>query len=152
MKFNSLALVSLILMGTIAPTICTMAQQSETVQGVPQQNDRRAPVAAKVNPSKPIQIRVVNQSNVEIQAMLAEPTSSERKVQPQQSITFGTLHTSFLPPPIDLTFYTNSKDTNLHARVTVVKNELIVTVTAKPGANGLTRSIHVNKTGAIFIY
>jgi hypothetical protein len=151
MKLSILVLAGLITMGAIAQSELTNAQQSEPVQETPQQNDRRSPVA-KINPNKPIQIRVVNQSNVDILAVLAEPTSSERNVQPQQSVTFGRLHTSYLPPPIDLTVYTNVIEMNLRARIKVVGNELIVTITAKPATYGITRSIYVNKEGVIYLY
>ncbi|MCU0544226.1 MAG: hypothetical protein MUE44_18960 [Oscillatoriaceae cyanobacterium Prado104] len=151
MKLNSLIGASLLIIGAIAPITPTAAQQSAPVPGLPQQNDRRSPVA-QINPSKPIQIRVANQSSVDIQVVLVEPTSRERSVKPQQSVTFGALHTSYLPPPIDLTIYTNVKDTNLRADIAVVNNELIVTVTSKPGTYGLTRSLEVNSGGAIYIY
>jgi hypothetical protein len=151
MQLNILALASLIVMGAIAQPILASAQLSEVEPGVPQQNDRRSPIS-KIDPSKPIKLRIVNQSSVEVLAVLAEPTSRERKVLPQQSVTFGTLQKSFLPPPIDLTVYTNAKDTNLRAKIAVVSNELIVTVTSKPGAYGLTRSIAVDKAGSIYLY
>ncbi|MCG9892999.1 MAG: hypothetical protein MH252_18240 [Thermosynechococcaceae cyanobacterium MS004] len=152
MKSSIVALASLMTLGMIAGTTPILAQPSEVAPGTPQQNDRRSPIAAKIDPSKPIQIRIVNQSSVEILAVLAEPTSRERKVLPQQSVTFGSLKSSFLPPPIDLTVYTNVNDTNLRARVTVVNNELIVTVTSRPGAFGITRSLEVDAKGAIYVY
>lgn len=146
-----LSWAGLCLLGAVTTVIPTMAQPSETLPGVPQQNDRRSPIS-KIDPSKPIRLRIVNQSSVEVLAVLAEPTSRERKVLPQQSVTFGTLQKSFLPPPIDLTVYTNAKDTNLRAKISVVSNELIVTVTSKPGTYGLTRSIAVDKSGSIYLY
>ncbi|MEA5571942.1 hypothetical protein [Calothrix sp. UHCC 0171] len=153
MKLSILVVVGLITMGVIAQSELTTAQQSEQVPNTSQQqNDRRSPIAAKINPNKPIQIRVVNQSNVNILAVLAEPTSRERNVIPQKSVTFGTLHTSYLPPPIDLTVYTDVKDTNLRAQVKVVRNELIVTITGQPATFGITRSIYVDEKGSIYVY
>ncbi len=152
MKFRIVFLVGLIAMGVTAQSELTTAQQSESVQQAPQQrNDRRESIA-NINPNKPIRIRVVNQSNVSILAVLAEPTSREHNVPPQKSVTFGTLHTSYLPPPVDLTVYTDVKEMNLRTQIKVVNNELIVTVTAKPATYGITRSIYIDPKGAIYLY
>ncbi|AKG21359.1 hypothetical protein [Calothrix sp. 336/3] len=151
----------LIMIGAIAPKYGDFAiaqsefknaQQSEPIQDKPRQyNDRRSPVA-KINPKKPIQIRIVNQSKVDILTLLTEPTSREQNVRPQKSVTFGRLHTNYLPPPIDLTVYTNVQETNLDARIKVIGNELIVTITAKPATYGMTRAVYVDEQGAIYLY
>ncbi|OKH38017.1 hypothetical protein NIES2101_36250 [Calothrix sp. HK-06] len=152
MKLRIVFLVGLIAMGVTAQPEFTTAQQSESVQQAPQQrNDRRESIA-NINPNKPIQIRVVNQSNVSILVVLAEPTSREHNVPPQKSVTFGTLHTSYLPPPVDLTVYTDVKEMNLRTQIKVVNNELIVTVRAKPATYGITRSIYIDPKGAIYLY
>jgi hypothetical protein len=151
MKLSNLLVVGLLTMGVLAQSALTNAQQSEPVQKNPQVNDMRTPVA-KIDPNKPIQIRIVNESNVDILAVLAEPTSREHNLKPKKSVTFGRLHTSYLPPPIDLTVYTDVENTNLDAQIKVVNNELIVAIAAKSATSGITRSIYVDQEGAIFVY
>lgn len=117
----------------------------------PQLNDRR-PAIAKINPNKPIQIRVMNNSKVDIQTVLTEPASEEITVKPEKFVTFGRLNKSFLSLPINLIIYTNVRDSNLNAAIRVENNELIVTITSKTNVFGASREVNVNKKGNIFLY
>jgi hypothetical protein len=155
MKNNLLAIIL-----TAALTVITSlpnSVESQTTESVPksiaqpQLNDRRLPIA-KINPNKPIQIRVMNSSKGDIQIALAEPASEEVTVKPEKFVTFGRLNKSFLPLPINLTIYTNVKNTNLNAAIRVENNELIVTITSKTNVFGASREVNVNKKGNIFLY
>ncbi len=114
-------------------------------------NDDRQAVT-KIDPKKPIQITVKNQSGVEIIVLLTEPASSERKVLPDQSTSFGRLHTSYLPLPIDLMTYTNVQGMQLRGNLEVKENEILVTIKTADTNNGQTKSVRVDEAGNIYLY
>lgn len=117
----------------------------------PQINDDRQSVT-KIDPQKPIQITVKNQSGVAIIVLLTEPASSERKVLPDQSTAFGRLHTSYLPLPIDLMTYTDVPGKQLRGNLEVKENEILVTIKTAKTNNGQTKSVRVDEAGNIYLY
>jgi len=155
MKLNQFALVGLMLLGALT---CTQPVRSQDAQSTasPQQNDVRAAVA-RINPKKPIQIRVVSQTNVFVIASLG-PIAGDRIVAPSKSVTFGRLHTSYLPLPLNLQVTlketpTPDKPIRLFLNVRTSGNEIIVGVkTSLTGAGNSSQTINVDATGAIYLY
>ncbi len=132
-------------------------------QGIEPSQTRKA--IASVAPEQPIQIRVVNQSqlDVNIVAQLLKPPSEEREAAPQNSVRFGTLHTSYLPVPIELEIYFGSSQINMNdlaptqinlndLELTVSNNEIIVTVAVKLGEGNNLRVIRVDDQGNIYLF
>lgn len=114
-------------------------------------NDNRPPIA-QVNPQKPIQIRVINQSSDQIVAVLTEPASADRQVGAGQDVTFGRLNRSYLPLPIDLIVYTERKNNNLKISVAAIANEVVIRVNAQPDVAGATSAVYIDPKGNIFLY
>ncbi|MGQ9872256.1 hypothetical protein [Leptodesmis sp.] len=100
MKLLPVALAGLLTLSAVATTQLVVAQGNQSTPVELQQNDRR-PAIAKVNPNKPIQIRVISQTTVPVVASIV-PAVGDRPVAPGKSITFGRLHTSYLSLPMDL--------------------------------------------------
>jgi hypothetical protein len=148
-KFAAFALSGLLGLGAIAQSNSVMAQQGYLSQ-VPQTNDMRKPIS-QIDPNKPLQIRVVNKSSVNIKALIKGVTT-ERMATPSNSVTFGRLHTSYLPLPISLIVYTAAENTNLMPEITVINNELIVTFTSKTDFAGITTSVYVNEKGEVLLF
>ena len=149
-KFAAFALSGLLGLGAIAQSNSMMAQQVYLSQKVPQTNDMRKPIS-QIDPNKPLQIRVVNKSSVNIKALIKGVTT-ERMATRESSVTFGRLHTSYLTLPISLIVYTDTKNTNLMPEITVVNNELIVTFTSKTDFSGITSSVYVNDKGEVLLF
>lgn len=114
---------------------------------------------ARVNPQQPIQIRIVNGSSYQVAVALTEPPSATRTLEPGDSTIFGRLHTSYLPPPLNLFIslpaVVNNPDEPLDAsaRVSVSGNEIIVTIEPVFNANrAIPSTVIVNEAGSIFQY
>jgi hypothetical protein len=158
MQLCTVALAGLMVMGTvgaIASTNHVTAQEAQPVTGTPQQNDRRAAVA-QLNPQKPIQIRVISQTNVPIVASLFQ--AGDRAIAPGKSVTFGRLHTSYLTLPINLQVLLQdnpdpAKPTGVFLAVKTAGNEVIVSVKTSLTESGTSsRAINIDKQGFIYLY
>ena len=146
MAFPNMKYLPLLLATAITGAICPPSAIAQI-----DQNDNRPPIA-KINPQKPIQIRVINQANEQIIAVLTEPASNDRAIAPQQFVTFGILHTSYLPLPINLIIYTERNSKNLNMALEAVGNEVIVRVNGQREIAGVTSAVHINPAGNIFLY
>lgn len=115
---------------------------------------------ASIDPTQPIQIRVVSQTDTPVIATLVEPAVGDRPIPPRQSVTFGRLHTSYLPLPIDMTAYVEVPETRLYIAVTTSGNEIIINVTTASTTNDThteslgnpTQSMYVDENGLIYVY
>jgi len=115
-----------------------------------QPNDQRSPIA-QIDPSKPIQIRVVSQTNIPVEASIV-PAVGFRTLLPGQSITFGRLHTKFLSLPLDLQVTNPNAGLRLGIFLDVQTrgNEVIVGVkTQRERGNG-TQSLDIDAGGNIY--
>lgn len=155
MKLGIVALAGLLTMGAIATTQWVTAQENQSAP-VSQQNDRRAAIT-KVNPNRPIQIRVVSQTNVPVVASVL-PEVGDRLVAPGQNVTFGRLHTRYLTLPMDLqvslqTTPDPNKPISVYLDVKTNGNEIIVGVkTALTATGNSTQTINVDTQGLIYLY
>ena len=154
MKFGIFALVGLTIVGVLTQNKPVTAQLSRyflVAQGIEPFELRS--LVATVDPNRPIQISVINQSELTVKAQLMKPASEERDVPNQGSVTFGRLHTSYLPLPINLTVYPiNTTNYTLNGDLEVVNNEIIVTVTKNTPETGPgIRSIRVDEAGNIYL-
>ncbi len=170
MKLNQSVLVQWVAFGVVVSACATtgsaaigsvtgpfaIARKNLPVSVALQQNDRRSAIA-KVDPNKPIQIRVVSQTNVPVVAFVRSATGY-RPVSPGQSVTFGRLHTSYLSFPIDLQVsLENSPNPDnpigVDLEVKTASNEIIVGVkTSKTNSGPSSRAIHVDNKGLIYLY
>ncbi|EDX85343.1 hypothetical protein S7335_3042 [Synechococcus sp. PCC 7335] len=115
--------------------------------------ENRPPVDSVVA-TAPIQLRVVNESTIDadISAALLDPPSDDRVAAPGESVTFGRLHTSFLPPPLELEIVAVDRDISLdNLTLAVEDNEIIITILAEPGVSGEARVIRVDEAGLVYI-
>lgn len=156
MNFSVLVLAGLLVIGTISQAEPAATQQSQSLQLSQAQEppENRTPVA-KIDPKQPIQIRVINKSeiDVDIVAELIQPPSDERIAAPGESVTFGRLHTSFLPLPIELAIFHKGQDIVLNnLELKVENNEIIITVAAETGVAGGLREIRVTQSGDIYLF
>jgi hypothetical protein len=156
MKLGRLALAGLMTMGAIAATQLVLAQQNPLAPRETQRNDRRASIA-RINPNRPIQIRVISQTNVPVVASVI-PEVGDRVVAPGKSVTFGRLHTSYLVLPMDLQVsLERSPDPNRPLRlfldVKTSGNEIIVGVrTSLTGAGNSSQTVDVDAQGLVYLY
>lgn len=155
MKLGGFALVSLVIMSAIATTQPVMTQESPA-SVEPQQNDRRSAIA-RINPKKPIQIRVISQTNVPVTASLGT-AAGDRPVTPGKSVTFGRLHTSYLPLPLDLQVtLQETPDPNnpvkVYLDVKTLGNEIIIGVkTSSTGSGNSSQAVNIDPKGLIYLY
>ncbi len=131
-----------------------LAQESAPPIAEPQQNDRRAAIA-RINPQKPIQIRVVSRTDVPVVASLG-PLIGDRPLAPGKSVTFGRLHTSYLPLPLDLQVtLKETPDPNnpmgVFLGVKTVGNEVVVEVkTAFSSQGNSSQTVSIDPKGAVY--
>ncbi|XGV97890.1 MAG: hypothetical protein ACAF41_02945 [Leptolyngbya sp. BL-A-14] len=158
MKLGTVALAGLMVVGTVGAIVSTdrvTAQEAQPVPGTPQQNDRRAAIA-QINPQKPIQIRVISQTDVPIVASTVQ--AGDRPIAPGNSVTFGRLHTSYLTLPINLQVLLQdnpdpAKPTGVFLAVKTAGNEIIVSVkTSLTESGSSSRAINIDKRGFIYLY
>ncbi|GAB4337941.1 MAG: hypothetical protein OHK0047_27910 [Leptolyngbyaceae cyanobacterium] len=155
MKLGLVALAGLMTIGAAATSQMVMAQGNQPAPVEPQQNDRR-PAIAKVNPNKPIQIRVISQTTVPVVASMV-PAVGDRPVAPGKSVTFGRLHTSYLSLPIDLQVSLAktpdpAKPISVFLNVKTAGNEIIVGVTTSPTSGNSAQTMNVDQKGWIYLY
>lgn len=164
---------SLLLLGILTTSGWLLAEpmtvQAETltksalVAQAPPPETFRDPVA-QVDPNEPIQIRVVNASedDIDVGAFIRFPPTDTRIATPGESVTFGVLHTSFLPPPIDLQVYavlpsTMIDDMTLDTDIVARNNEIIITVAVIPITDDtetpeIRQGIRVTESGEVYLF
>lgn len=156
MKLGTAALAGLTVMGAVAAANLALAQENQPTPVEPQQNDRRAAIA-RVNPKKPIQIRVTSRTNVPVVATVL-PAAGDRPVPPGKTVTFGRLHTSYLSLPMDLQVSlqeTPDSDNpiRVYLQVKAVGNEILIEVrTALTGVGNSSQTVDVDAKGAVSVY
>lgn len=155
MKLGLVALAGLMTIGVATTSQMVMAQGNQPAPVEPQQNDRR-PAIAKVNPNKPIQIRVISQTTVPVVASMV-PAVGDRPVAPGKSVTFGRLHTSYLSLPIDLQVSLAktpdpAKPISVFLNVKTAGNEIIVGVKTSPTSGNSAQTMNVDQKGWIYLY
>lgn len=107
---------------------------------------------ASVDPDRPIQIEVVNAGGVPVTSKLTQPPSSDRRVTPGNSVTFGTTHTSYLPLPINLLVSPETQDIGLSLYVSAAGNVVrVVVAQARSDIPGST-SVRIATDGGIYVY
>jgi hypothetical protein len=164
MKLGNVTLTGLMIMGATftvaaqlhAATQVVTAQQNQSAPGEPQQNDRRGAIA-RVNPKKPIQVRIISQTNVPVVASMV-PAVGDRPVAPGKSVIFGRLHTSYLSLPMDLQVALAKapdpkKPIGVFLDVKTAGNEIIVGVkTSQTGSGNSSQTINVDQNGLIYLF
>ncbi len=164
MKLGTVALAGLMTMSAVAPAYaiaCVVATQFLTAQEnqsapvEPQQNDRRAAIA-RIDPKRPMQVRVISRTIVPVVASMV-PAVGDRPVAPGKSVIFGRLHTRYLTLPVDLQVSLQdtpdpNKPISIFLEVKTAGNEIIVSVkTASTGGNS-SQTINVDEKGAISVF
>lgn len=156
MKLGTVALAGLMTMSAIAATQFVTAQENQSAPVEPQQNDRRAAIA-RINPKRPIQVRVISRTTVPVVASMV-PAVGDLPVAPGKSVIFGRLHTSYLTLPIDLQVSLQEtpdpdKPIRVYVEVKTAGNEIIVSVkTASTGDGNSSQTVSVDKKGAIYVF
>ncbi len=113
---------------------------------------RPRPVA-RINPNRPVQIRVINPGSATVIATLTQPASAERRVPPGGSTTFGSTTRSFLPLPIELVIYPVDPSVAVAIEVLASNNvvEVIVSQQLSGGSSG-NLAVSIESNGDIFRY
>jgi hypothetical protein len=152
MKLAIVAFAGLMMMGA---TFAVTAQDTP-VNPVPQQNDRRAAIA-RVNPNKPIQVRVISRTTIPVVSSMP-PQVGDRPIAPGQSTTFGRLHTSYLSLPMDLQVSLKNSPApdnpiGLFLDVKTAGNEIIVSVrTSTTGSGNSSQTVNVDPKGLVYVF
>ena len=111
------------------------------------------PPLARVDPDSPIRIDVVNGGELPIMFELTEPIVLQRELPPLGEISFGTTHTSYLPPPLSLLAYPLEDEIGINLYVVSAEDNVIEVVVSEqlsdiPGG----RSMVITETGGIYLF
>jgi len=141
----SLACIGL-LPANVSPSLASIPAPIELAQGV---EDR----VGQVNPNRPIRIEILNAGDTSVIFSLTEPVSTQRQLPPRGEISFGTTHTSFLPPPIYLLAYPETTEIGINLYVVSTANNVIEIVVGEqisdiPGE----RALAIEEDGSIYIF
>jgi len=125
-------------------------------QVIGQVNFRGASPDGQLNPNRPIRIDVVNGGDIPIMFELTQPSVLQRELPPNGTISFGTTHTSYLPPPVILLAYPpsdNPEDIGINLYIVSVENNIVEVVVSEqlsdiPG----DRSIEIDTAGFVYSY
>lgn len=157
MKHSALVLLGLVTLGLVFQGQSAIAEHPEAASLPIAQLirvDASAPVGT-LDPTLPIQIQVVNRSSIDVTigAVLIQPPTDVRYAAPGEVVSFGRLHTSFLPPPLELEIYSRDPDISIEALTILVRdNEIIISAEAQPGSSDATRVVRVEETGETFLF
>lgn len=137
------------------PTPAPSPQATPTPAATPARTapaQRPRPVA-RINPSRPVQIRVINPGNATVIATLTQPASAERRVPPGGRTTFGSTTQSFLPLPIELVIYPADPRVSVAIEVLASNNvvDVIVSQQLSGGSPG-NLAVSIESNGDIFRY
>lgn len=160
MQFHNLLTLSIaaafsgIVQATIVPAHADT--HSPTSATIGQANFRGEAPVGQLNPSRPIRIDVVNGGDVPIIFEITQPSVIQRELPPNGTISFGTTHTSYLPPPVILLAYPpseNLEDIGINLYVVSVENNIVEVVVSEqlsdiPG----DRSIEIDTNGFVYSY
>lgn len=105
-----------------------------------------------INPNAPVRIEVVNAGGATILCRLTLPATDERTVEPGESVTFGSLTTSYLPLPINFLAYPEDQDIGLSLYVTTEGNNVKVVVAEARSDLPGTIAMNVGLDGGIYLY
>ncbi|NJR57573.1 MAG: hypothetical protein HC769_01140 [Cyanobacteria bacterium CRU_2_1] len=107
---------------------------------------------ASVDPSRPIQIEIINAGGTTITCRLTQPASTDRDIPPGGSITFGTTTTSFLPVPIYLVAYPETPDIGLS--MDVIASDNVVTIVIGEALSDIPgqTTVSIETNGAVYTY
>jgi hypothetical protein len=125
--------------------------QGETVEPVILAQSGRRTVG-QINPSRPIQIEVINAGGVPITSQLTQPPTDERLVAPGNRVTFGSLTTSYLPTPIFFLAAPEEADIGLSLSVLTEGNLVRVVIGAALSEVPGSRSMTIDTNGAIYVF
>lgn len=107
---------------------------------------------ASVDPSRPIQIEVVNAGGVPITCRLTQPATDDRRVLPDGQVTFGSTRTSYLPLPINFLASAEEQNIGLSLYVTAENNVVrVVVAQARSDIPGST-SVRIDANGGVYVY
>jgi hypothetical protein len=104
-------------------------------------------------PDRPIRIDVINGGDATVTFELTQPRVLRRELPPQGEISFGTTHTSYLPPPVYLLAYPSDPEIGINLYiVSVVDNVVEVVVSEQISDIPGDRTIEITPTGAVYAY
>ncbi|WAL59298.1 hypothetical protein [Thermocoleostomius sinensis] len=107
---------------------------------------------ASVDPSRPIQIEVLNAGGVPITCRLTQPPTDDRRVLPNSRVTFGSTQTSYLPLPINFLASAEQQNIGLSLYVTVEDNVVqVVVAQARSDIPGST-AIRIDTSGGVYVF
>jgi hypothetical protein len=107
---------------------------------------------ASINPSRPVQIEVVNAGGAPVTCRLTQPPTDDRRVLPGSSVTFGSTQTSYLPLPIYFLISPEEANIGLSLYVSTEANLIrVVVAEARSDIPGST-SLRVDANGGVYVY
>ena len=137
----------------ISPSGEAPAFESVVAQTASPEDPFAEPPLARVDPDSPIRIDVVNGGELPIIFELTEPIALQRELPPLGEISFGTSHTSYLPPPLSLLAYPLEDEIGINLYVVSAEDNVIEIVVSEqlsdiPGG----RSMVITETGGIYLF
>ncbi|WP_416671235.1 hypothetical protein [Egbenema bharatensis] len=149
MKANVSLALSLIAMGwVILPSI---APANSSVQSSVQLA-QAGQVVASVNPDQPIRIEVVNGGGAAVIFRLTQPASADRLVPPGGTVTFGSINTQFLPPPVYLVAHPEGRNIGLSMDVFTSGNTVTIIVGEQLSDTPGRTSVSIAPNGAVSVF
>ncbi|MBD2526891.1 hypothetical protein [Nostoc sp. FACHB-133] len=100
---------------------------------------------ARVNPHKPLQVEVINQTNIPLQYGLT--TDSAKTLLPG-----NVTNISYISVPTDVLIYPSQQEASLKYKVNKVGNTTIVKVRQVASDTPGDGSLAINRTGAVYVY
>lgn len=106
----------------------------------------------QVNPSKPIQLKIINGGRASVTCRLSRPASNDRIVAAGDTVTFGNLNAQYLPPPIYFLAYPADLDIGLSMDVFAENNVVTIIIGAQLSDTPGNTAVTVDANGAVYLY
>lgn len=107
---------------------------------------------AQLDPSRPVQIVVVNAGDAPVICTLTQPASAERRVAPGDRTTFGSTTTSYLPLPINFLLYPEGSNIGISSYVSEENNVVTVVVGEQASETPGDIAMAIEPDGSIYLY
>jgi len=148
-RFISLGVVlaaSGLLQASVLPSL---AQEQASPQIAQSADDR----VGQINPNAPIRIDIANAGDLDIVFSLSQPVSASRVAPAGGEISFGTTHTSFLPPPVYLLAYPEETEIAVNFYVLSTANNIIEIVIGEQLSDVPSgRTLTIEPDGSVYIF
>ena len=147
------ACVSAIVFGAIVLSVVTTTSPavSQALGNVSREAEGER-LVARVDPNRPIQIKVVNAGGATVTCALTQPASAERTLKPGESTTFGSTASACLPLPINFLVYPGDTLIGLSSSVFAEGNVVTIVVSQQLSEASGDIAVSINTDGSVYLY